>query len=280
MEEKKQRRNKRILIISAMLVLLIALLCFGGTTFAKYITSKDAPVQQATVAKWGFAVTVDTDNMFSDKYNAGAIVKATTDAPNPTVDVKADNKVVAPGTKGSMTITINGVAEVDAKIVIAEKLKANTTTDEKNTPAKDITIKTTGDSAKTYNPIKWKVSVSGTIDGANATINAATGSDLQACLTALATDKAISAGKEVANLVYKLEWEWAFDKQDDALDTVLGRISAKAQGGTDAKVVQDTTTDTTWTVDDVRYTDVCTEIAFELTVSVVQTTNKTETPAA
>ena len=256
MEEKKQRRNKRILIISAMLVLLIALLCFGGTTFAKYITSKDAPVQQATVAKWGFAVTVDTDKMFSDKYNVGA-----------------------PGTKGSMTISINGVAEVDAKIVIAEKLKANTTTDEKNTPAKDITIKTTGDSVKTYNPIKWKVSVSGTIDGADATIGTTTGSDLQACLTDLATDKAISAGKNVANLVYKLEWEWAFDKQDDALDTVLGRISAKAQGGTDAKVVQDATTPTTWTVDDVQYTDVCTEIAFELTVSVVQTTNKTDAPS-
>ena len=52
MEEKKTRSNKKIFVIAAILVLLALILCFGGTTFAKYITEKKMPAQNATAAKW------------------------------------------------------------------------------------------------------------------------------------------------------------------------------------------------------------------------------------
>ncbi len=286
MEEKKQRRNKRILIISAMLVLLIALLCFGGTTFAKYITSKEAKVEQATVAKWGFVVTVKTDKMFSDIYNEGNIVSKPTDgSAEPTVDVKAEGKVVAPGTKGSMTIDVDGKAEVNAAVSFAELATPVTVS--------DVLLHNQADGATTtndYAPIKWTIKRTGTVK--DVAVNDFTGmanKTLAECITELKKESyKLNAGDSV-DLTYTLEWEWAFSSSDanDEKDTLLGYAAEKKGTATDLAtaangdivVSADGTTVTVKGDTNTEYT-ANTTVNFGFKVSVVQTTNKTETPAA
>ncbi len=282
MEEKKQRRNKRILIISAMLVLLIALLCFGGTTFAKYITSKDAKVEQATVAKWGFVVTVNTNKMFSDKYNAGEIATIPGSG-DPTVDVKASNKTVAPGTKGSMTIDVDGKAEVNAAVSFAELATPVTVS--------DVSLHNNADTDATndYMPIKWTIKRTGTVkDVAVNDFTGMTNRTLAECITELKKESyKLNAGDSV-DLTYTLEWEWAFSSSDanDEKDTLLGYAAEKKGTATDLDtaangdivVNADGTTVTVKGDTNTEYT-ANTTVNFGFKVSVVQTTNKTETPS-
>ena len=120
MEEKKTRGNKKLLVVLAMLFLLIAIFALGGYTFAKYITSQSTGTQQATVAKWGFVVNVIANDLFSEQYK-GEGVHATRDEAGVNVQVEtagtaAKNNLVAPGTKGEMTFSVTGKAEVLAKI--------------------------------------------------------------------------------------------------------------------------------------------------------------------
>ncbi len=307
MEEKKQRRNKRILIISAMLVLLIALLCFGGTTFAKYITSKDAKVEQVTVAKWGFVVTVDADDMFSKQYNGGNAVKVDSPAAG-TVDVNAAtgnaNKLVAPGTGGSMTIAINGIAEVNAEINIAQK----DGTDLKDVYLHSGTTAPTEVKDATYAPIKWTLEKTGSTKAAGATAETPVAfteveGTLKECIDALLADgktAVVAAGTEI-KWTYTLSWAWAFDNaanaDSDKYDTLLGNavdgIKQVADDVTVGDVIVDKAAGTLQNVVTVKASETeegkhavdekeeyafSTEIAFELTVSVVQTQNTVTAP--
>ena len=271
MEERKSNKKTRGIIIAAMVLLLVAIMCLCGTTFAKYITSTSVPTQQATVAKWGFTVTANTDKLFAKQYNAGEVVA--TDASK--IDVKAyadaTKNVVAPGTSGSMTITVKGKAEVDAKMDIAVP---------DSVTAKDISLKWTpkGDGAteQTYAPIVWKLTIAGTV-GETDKASTTTGS-LDDCITAINTSEALSAGTEV-DLTYTLTWTWAFDDDSavkatvpagadrDVLDTILGTIA----GTTPAT--------TTTTIDDVVYTAAL-DIEFALNISVEQTQNEKEVVGA
>ena len=52
-------KKRSLFIVVAMVLLLAVVLGMGGTTFAKYITSKDVPVESATVAKWGYVITAN-----------------------------------------------------------------------------------------------------------------------------------------------------------------------------------------------------------------------------
>lgn len=259
MEEKKARRNKRIVVISAMLVLLIAILCFGGATFAKYVTSKNAKVEQATVAKWGFVVTANADDLFHDAYNNdnSAVDTWTTPAANG-VKVSADtkgNKIVAPGTSGSMTISISGTAEVAAQLTVTYD----------DTKTKDIKLEReasgSGDTAVAeikYYPVKWTLKKDGTAIDAEVT-----GKSLSACLSKLASefeDKKYAPNETISSAVYTLEWEWAFEdasvaKSDD-YDTILGQIAA-AEDADKAAAAQGCTYSTT--------------IAFEFAIKIEQT---------
>lgn len=145
-QQSERKNNKKTVVIVALLLALIALLCFGGYTFSKYVTSGNGS-GTANVAKWGFDVEVDAFNMFGPnyKYDADAS-KVTTD--NTGLTVKADSQgrnLVAPGTTGSMTFKVKGVAEVKAKLSIDF------------TASKDVVLKIKkGDAdAVTYNPVKW-----------------------------------------------------------------------------------------------------------------------------
>ena len=67
MENKKTNRNTRLIILAVILALVVLLMCIGGSTLARYITSKSTTGNQATVAKWGYVVTVETKDLFGEK---------------------------------------------------------------------------------------------------------------------------------------------------------------------------------------------------------------------
>lgn len=50
------------------LALILAVAATAGTTLAKYVTDASGSLTQATVANWGFTVSVDTANMFGQYY--------------------------------------------------------------------------------------------------------------------------------------------------------------------------------------------------------------------
>ena len=249
MEERKTRRNKRIMIVAAIFVLLAAILCLGGVTFAKYV-SKGGGKAQATVAKWGCVVTADVDNLFFDAYKDDN-TKATWATPTGngikiSADTK-DNKLVAPGSTGSMTITVGGKAEVASFMTFTEgtlndiSLKYDAYTPE---GAAEVP-------AGTYNPIKWTLKK----DGADVT--GATKTTLAACLTALkkdlgftgaATQSAVKApGTEWGNAdgsvkTFTLTWEWAFDNtatlsKADVFDTALAAYIAETDSEKKAAIL-------------------------------------------
>ena len=100
-QHKSERKNNRkTAVIVTLLIALVALLCFGGYTFSKYVTHGNG-TGTANVAKWGYNVNVDTSGIFGEKYKkvAGDFSTITT-APDG-LSVKAESagrKLVAPGT--------------------------------------------------------------------------------------------------------------------------------------------------------------------------------------
>lgn len=263
-QEKKTRNNKKWFVIVAMLLLLVAILALGGYTFARYISSTSVPAQSATVAKWGFVVNASADDLFSEQYSKGTKVAA--DATGVTVDVKkaadntADGGIVAPGTKGKMTFSVVGQAEVMAQI----KLDFTVTS--------DISITIT-DGSEVYKPIKWTLQRKQNAETEFTDVTGAVGVDLATLKTKL---ESLYSGKIAPNATaisdyYELSWEWAFQKNPkpetgdltdeqkaenakyDAADTALG-IAA------DGKTLPDGYSDAKTTI----------EFAFALSVEQVQ----------
>ena len=61
-QQKTERKNNRkTAVIVMLLIALIALMCFGGYTFSKYVTHGSG-TGTAQVAKWGYTVDVNTQN--------------------------------------------------------------------------------------------------------------------------------------------------------------------------------------------------------------------------
>ena len=269
MEDKKTNKKTRDIIIAAMVRLLIAIMCFCGVTFARYITKSSVPTQQATVAKWGFVVSANAENLFGKGYNQGEIV-AKPDESGAVVDVKAATSTVAPGTKGEMTFGVTGSAEVLAQLKMT--VKADT--------LKDISLTQGGD---VYTPIKWKLE-KGT-DGTTYGTEVAKGTLSEIVNKVNEINSTIKIGESVSDY-YKLSWEWVFDtdadsEDDDVKDTILGyaakatsaeqtfgnyKVSAKATNGTVTVIDTKGTTETT---DDVTYTAII-DINFDLSIIVMQ----------
>ena len=231
MEEKKERRNKRIAVVSAILVLLVAILCLGGVTFAKYVSSTSAPSQQATVAKWGYVVTVTPENMFNDAYgdNGTSATWAEASTGRTGLSIAADtakNNIVAPGAKGSMKITVTGQAEVAAKLSLT--YDASTFEEISLTKPEDNTDPDNVIAAVDYKPIVWKV------EKKNESTALYDGKSLSDALKALQNNLGtgvIMPGATALDLEYTISWEWKFDDTTatpdaNKYDTILGNVAA------------------------------------------------------
>ena len=249
-QQKSERKNNRKkAVIVALLLALIALLCFWGYTFAKYVTS-DRSTGTAQVAKWGYTMKVDGSNLFGKNYKFdGVASKATADTDGLTIKASGDYNVIAPGTTGSMTFTIKGHAEVKALIAMGI------------TPEKDIILKVqkAGGEEIVYSPVKWTLKKNGVV------VTGAENTTLEAVAATFHHDPVVGlkkAGDVLAETTYELIWSWAFEGTEtftgitvNELDTIFGRCandeSYAAYGD--------------WTIN-----KVCTEVMFKLDMQVTQ----------
>ncbi len=214
--EKTDRKSKSFIVLLLAILLCVAIvLGIGGFTYAKYISGKTVETQSATVAKWGYVISVDTENLFGKQY---ADNKITTETGASKVDVQAasanENNVVAPGTSGSMSFSVTGSAEVRSKITIAA------------TTGTTVQLKWTDSDGneQTYEPIKWTLtdsdSIKTTFDSYEKMIEG---------LNALSDSFSNINPNKTVNLSYTLSWAWEFESNNDEYDTILGEI---ANGGT------------------------------------------------
>jgi len=198
-------------MITAMFLMIALVVGMGAMTYARYTTTQDTGNQSATAAKWGIVLTVNTTNLFDKNYNDGTAVTAD----NTTGDVvtTADNMIVAPGTSGSMTIEINGSAEVLSQLKIAEE----GTTEE-------IFF-------NDYYPVKWTLtekngdSAADTVDiNGDSTETSGTLNDLITYLTNLKTK--FNANDTIAK-TYTITWNWPLgesENENNKYDTAIGAI--------------------------------------------------------
>ena len=220
-QKSERKKNKKTAVIVALLLALVALLCFGGYTFSKYVTHGNG-TGTAKVAKWGYTVNVDTSGIFGEKYKKVAGDFSTITAAPDGLTVKAESagrKLVAPGTTGSMTFSVGGKSEVRARLYMGI------------TPNEDVVLKIKkGEEAEiVYNPVKWTLTKNGNpVDGAqNVTLI-----DIANKLNhePVSVGGTYEAGTELPETVYELSWAWAFEGTEtfagitvNELDTILGQ---------------------------------------------------------
>lgn len=222
---KLNKKQKRTATIASMAALLAVVLGMGGQTFAKYITTTETGTVQATVAKWGYVINANATGMFKNSYET-----ETTPAPNGAdgVSVKATNAKVAPGTSGSMTITVTGVSEVDATVSF--------TTGDTEWQDVKLTDNIAVDKTTGYNPVLW------TLTGEDSTIKNASLADVENYFKTKtfhfeAEDYNSAQNASKVNISYTLSWAWAFEKGNedhnkhinDYYDTLLGRAGTATQ---------------------------------------------------
>ena len=199
MKKNENKKQNKVLKVAALALLLGIVGYTGGTTFAKYVSTQNVATESATVAKWGLTATADVTNLFGTEYNNvqdklasvksgtnGLVVKAATSTGN----------IVAPGTKGSMTVTFAGQAEVDAVVTFDANLV-------------DISL-------DTYYPVKWTVTHNGAV-----VTDVDTAAEINDYFNNLEIE--YNAGATALNDVFVISWAWAFEGQDDAKDTLLGQ---------------------------------------------------------
>lgn len=236
-QQKTERKNNRKTAVIVMLLLaLIALMCFGGYTFSKYVTSGKGS-GTASVAKWGYTASVDTTKLFGKEYKYDTAKAASTvDGTGANLTVKADTtnerNLVAPGTTGSMTFTVGGKAEV--RSILSMGIDATT--------YKDVVlkIKKTGDTDYTeYRPVKWTLKKDGySLMGAeNVTLK-----EIAEKIHYEDINKTYGPNEELTSTTYELSWAWDFenatgnvaDLSINQVDTILGQMAAGVTGYTPA----------------------------------------------
>jgi len=205
----------------------------GTMTYSRYViqAGMTAP-EQATVADWGYVLTINSENLFGKQYEDNAVNESFAATTTDKIDVKTAGTVdiVAPGTSGSMTITVSGNAEVLAQLAITV---ANT--------SKDVALvykESDAGAVQTYNPIKWTLTKK--VGDAAATTVGTANTTLDAIVTSLASEGGkIEAGTSIEETVYTLSWAWdinestAADNATNKMDTALGM---KAAGKTDDEI--------------------------------------------
>lgn len=231
-QNTQKNSNKKSVFVIALLLLLVAVIGFGGYTLSKYVSSK-SDNGTASVAKWGFTVTTNASDIFGTDYkydtaektsisNSATGTVLTVSAKTPTSGTRSN--LVAPGTKGSMTFTIDGTAEVKSHVAI----NLNVTS--------DVVLKYTSETVAdgTYNPVKWTLKKGNAVvttgeNGATKLENV-TLAQIATVLNGYGADVEANAAYAHAG-TYTLEWAWAFDGTEenaDQLDTLLGMVATKA----------------------------------------------------
>ena len=198
---KKKNTFMRLAMVLVLLV-LVTTSAVGGT-FAKYVTDGSAD-DSARVAKFGVNI-VATSDAFSTEY------KNTEDK----VTVKATEKVLAPGTSGTLaTVELTGKPEVAVNVAYTVDLK----------------LEKWQIGSEEYCPLIFKIGDDVfKIDGSTITDVAGLEAAVEGAFTGLNGDLAVNSDVSAKNS--EMTWEWAFDG-DDEKDTALGNQAANGNHAT------------------------------------------------
>ena len=213
----KKENKKKVVTLSAMAALLAVVLGMGGKTYAKYFTSANTDAQNATVAQFGMVLTTDASNLWGKQYKEGTdadtLAMVTEDG---TLVVSANGSVVAPGTKGTVSFSVEGVAEVNAVLSF------------------NINVTSEVNIGEEYYPMKWTNSASGKLEDV------------------VIDEIQIPASSDPFTKTIEISWEWPFytDDDTDTLDTIL----AKTKAGKDLNADETTALNSRAVNTDVKFT--------------------------
>lgn len=236
------KKNKTMRIASCLLVAVLLTTCIISGTFAKYVTSGKGE-NTARVAKFGVTVTATSD-LFSKTYTRSGTLLTSTTIDNSVVSSN-DDKVVAPGTSGTLTkVSLSGTPEVAVRVSYNADLSLgeSDTAVNGNWVDKDgnyycpleITINGTTYKGLDYTSVAtFETAVENAINGdSNGTTDAA-----KAGATA-----EYAPNTNLANITtgaLSVSWKWAFEKDtsnstnnDDVKDTYLGNQAANGSAAT------------------------------------------------
>lgn len=223
-------RNRLMKASAFLLVSTMATSCFVGSTFAKYVSEGEGS-DSARVAKWGVEVEVTGDG-FKTSYGKNDHMSS---VEGNTVISSTEEKVVAPGTKGTFGgVKISGKPEVAVKVVTIATV--------------DLSGWNVASGGEFYCPLKFTVGDT-TINGLDYSSSTAGGegsfeNDIKTAIQK-ATTKELEANTDLStvgnNITYS--WEWPFEKatgkvanQNDELDTKLGDNAADDNPDNDPKI--------------------------------------------
>ena len=181
------KRNKIMVLASVLLVAVLLTTSIISGTFAKYVTEANGE-DAARVAKWD--IQLSGDQMTAEhemSFDLFANVKDESGADENAVSVAGDGEtaIIAPGTSGSFSYTLQNASEVTAKYVI------------------DYTVVKTDSNI----PIVFRASEN---DSWTSDIN-----DLD-------ISTAVNMPIGSAATTFTVYWKWAFDGGVDSTDTALG----------------------------------------------------------
>lgn len=251
-----KRNNKLMKASGVLLVLTLITSCFVGGTLAKYVSEGE---DSARVAKWGVKVDVTGDNAFAETY--GKDDTNTDDDLGNTVISSSEEKVLAPGTKGSFggytgsspnpALTITGTPEVAVNVKTDATVNLTNWSSNNTDPYCPLvfTIESQkGNETKTTKTI-CGLHYNNTSGGINSFKTAIEG----------AIEDALNgnypAGTKLDNLKLYITWEWPFENSDhtecsttssdtsyhnydqtDTNDTLLGNKAADNDSNNDPEI--------------------------------------------
>lgn len=228
----KKNWTMRAAVLMFALVLISS--CFVGGTFAKYVTVDDGS-GTARVAKFGVAVSVDSDTMFDTKY---AIKDAAEDVNGndieySVVSANGTDKLVAPGTSedGTLKFSVKGAPEVAVKVELALTIN-NDVFLAKNNDGEEYRDYTTADTNAKFTLTEDYTPVVFTLKQGDTVVASGTLDDIDTALSDISGNYAPNTDLTTELGDYTLSWAWAFDVNDKA-DTLLGNLAADTATGVD-----------------------------------------------
>lgn len=217
----KNKKGKKLVVLGAMAALLTLIGVSGSQTYAKYVETTTVPSQSATVAKWGYVVSTEAQDLFGKDYKVegvnDSLAELNVTANGSYTTVKAfnnnQNNIVAPGTKGSMTVDVDGAAEVDAQLTFTHL----------DNSISEIHL-------DTYYPLVWSYTITGVPGGDLSSDANAQTKTLASVLDELANVAIVFDAGSTVDLQLTLSWEWAFSNGHDVEDTKLAILSNGENG--------------------------------------------------
>lgn len=234
----KTNNKKKFVMITAMFLMIALVVGMGAMTYARYTTTENTEKQSATAAKWGVVINVNATELFGKEYENKVIVESNA---NNDIITAGEKAVVAPGSSGSMTITIDGLTEVRAKLSFTEVVTTS-----------DIYL-------DEYYPVKWTLTKNGNklVDGVK----------LSEVMTALSNATYTYAANTTIDDEYTISWVWELDTGATADEIAENSVKDTAIG----MLANGESIDAVNTALSTGYTDSSHTISFQLKVTVEQT---------